>query len=100
MVTSPAVTRAVTDTMARWSAQLAVVAARLAAGSDTGAAELAEMREGLQAATQWLWLADAAVRPAGPPNRRPALIFGCFVPSLRPIGHRGSHQAWVRRCAS
>jgi hypothetical protein len=62
-VTSAPVTRALSTQIARWSGQVALVAARLAARTPN-AGQPAGLADGLQGAAQWLWLAQAAVRPA------------------------------------
>jgi hypothetical protein len=64
VLASPPVTRALTDQVARWSRQLAPIAAGLASAGMTGTPDLAARREALQVASQWLRTAGAAVRPA------------------------------------
>jgi hypothetical protein len=63
-VTSAPVTRALTAQVARWSGQVALIAARQAATCTTSPSTPAGLADGLQGAAQWLWLAQAAVRPA------------------------------------
>jgi hypothetical protein len=63
-VTSVPVTRALASQVARWSGQVALVAARLAATSAPSPPAPAALVDGPQGAAQWLWLAQAAVRPA------------------------------------
>ena len=63
-VTSGSVTRALTAQIARWSGQVALVAARQAAACTTGPPQHRGLVDGLQGAAQWLWLAQAAVQPA------------------------------------
>jgi hypothetical protein len=64
VVTSQPVTRALAGLIARWAGQVALLAARLASACAASPAHPAELAEGLQAAAQWLWLAQTAVRPA------------------------------------
>jgi hypothetical protein len=63
-VTSAPVTRALTTQIARWSGQVAMVASRQAATCTSSQRQPAGLADGLQAAAQWLWLAQAAIRPA------------------------------------
>ncbi len=63
-VTSPPVTRALTSQVTHWSGQVALVAARQAAANAPGPPTPAGLADGLQGVAQWLWLAQAAVRPA------------------------------------
>jgi len=62
--TSMPVTRALTGQVARWSGQVALVAVRQAAACTPGPHAPVGLVDGLQGAAQWLWLAQAAVRPA------------------------------------
>jgi hypothetical protein len=64
VVTSLPVTRAIAENVSRWCGHAGAVAARLASASDSSAPERADLRDGVHAASQWLWTAATAVRTA------------------------------------
>ena len=63
VVASPPVARALLEEIAAWSRRLAPLAARLSL-HDADPAVAATTRQGLHAASWWLWTAAAAVEPA------------------------------------
>jgi hypothetical protein len=64
VVTSPPVTRALLGEVARWSRQLALVAAALAPARPSDASAGVLNRSALQGAAAWLWEVGVAVTPA------------------------------------